>query len=78
VPTGAALTFLTSFIVETEDRIRCNNDTSGRKVMNECRKLMIDLGLYREISEAELDRMIVSGGRKYSFKLDGKKYIWIS
>jgi hypothetical protein len=79
VPTGAAKTFLISFLNETEERIREDKETtSGRGAMNECRKHLIALGVYREISDAELNRMIVSGGRKYSFKLDGKKYIWNS
>lgn len=39
------------------------------------RRIMIDAGYYREVSDNELAQIQVSHGRKYDFKLRGKKYI---
>lgn len=39
-----------------------------------CRTILIDAGYYRPINEAELARVIVTSGKKYSFKLAGVKY----
>lgn len=40
------------------------------------RDIYIALGDYREITEEELSRTIVSAGRAYSFKHKGKKYVY--
>jgi hypothetical protein len=47
-------------------------------MLKQCREIAIKLGWYKEVSEDELSRTIVTRGKKYDFKLDGKKYKWDS
>ena len=58
---------------DTMTRAESNGDAP--KLLLQCRKVAIQLGWYREVSEEELSRTI-STGKKYDFKLDNRKYVW--
>jgi hypothetical protein len=50
-------------------------DNNDRSVMTPARKVLVELGCYRHISDEELSRTF-STGKKYDFILAGKKYVW--
>lgn len=50
----------------------------SRKYAENMRDLVIAIQWYQEITEEELDRTIVSHGKKYAFKHKGKKYVFVS
>lgn len=51
-------------------------DFYNAKFLKNVRRVGIALGVYREISDAELSRTYVSRGKAYDFALDGKKYLF--
>lgn len=50
-------------------------DRAEGNLLSHCREIAITLGWYREVSEKELANTICTG-KKYDFKLKGKKYKW--
>ena len=55
-------------------------DEFERRDRTALRRMLIEIGFYREITQEEMDRMTIwrSGGgpcKKYEFQLDGKKWI---
>lgn len=54
-------------------------NTEQTALLNACRRALIRLGHYREISRGELARIQTLGGRKkYDFQLSGKRYVWVN
>lgn len=45
-----------------------------RAVLTPARRCLIELGVYRIITDEEIARIQTLGGRKYDFQLGGKKY----
>ena len=54
---------------------RCNTAWENR---NEIHEYAIELGIYKEYTKEQIDLMVVSGGKKYDFKKDGKYYCFDS
>lgn len=48
----------------------------SRSDIKSIREAAVAAGLYREISQEEIDATSTTGGKKFDFQLDGKKYVW--
>jgi hypothetical protein len=73
---GWTYTYMDAFN-DTVGFIEQNDCFKGSKDLCNIREIQIALGWYREVSEEELSRTFVTSGKKYSFKLGGKKYTWV-
>lgn len=62
------------FVQALSDADPDNGDNPARSYVSAWRAAMIDAGEYVAMTQAELDNTIVSGGKKYAFKLDGVCY----
>ena len=63
---------LYQILLDIEDR---ELDNGGRKLLTPLRRIFIELGVYRAISDAEIrNTQTLPGGRKFDFQLDGQKY----
>lgn len=65
-------------IIEVYLRMEENNATHERKYKNEISEYLIDLGVYKFVTEEQLARCVITSGRKYDLKLGGCKYKFIS
>ena len=62
---------------DIEDRADEDPTFHPRQLVKNVRKIAINLGMYKEISDDELRAIASTAGKKYSFILDGKKYIFV-
>lgn len=51
-------------------------DNAHRQIITAARKVLIDIGCWKHITDEELDYVETFGGKKYDFILGGKKYVW--
>lgn len=68
------LSWIGQFLEDITSKITGQPD--AKKLLIECRGVMVQLGMYRVITEEELSHTIVSHGKAYSFKLAGVKYVF--
>jgi hypothetical protein len=73
--TPAVLSMFGQLLEDIEDQ--CLGDPGAKQLLADCRGAMIQLGIYKEVTEEELSRIIVLGGKKYAFVLGGKKYEFV-
>lgn len=51
-------------------------DNRDRRVVTASRKVLIEIGCWRHVTDEELARTETTAGKKYDFSLGGKKYVW--
>jgi len=51
-------------------------DNEDRPVITAARKVLVEIGCWKHITDEELSRVQVLRGKKYDFILGGKKYVW--
>lgn len=59
---------------ELSERVESQGKEFSTGFVKNIRQIQIALGQAVEVSDEELRRIIVTSGKKYWFKLDGKKY----
>lgn len=59
-----------------EDAIDIAESEGNKKDLNKLRKIGISVGMFREISEEEISRTTVSGGKAWDFSQGKKKYVF--
>lgn len=58
-------------LFDTEDRAE---DFKERGLLTDCRRLLIEVGFYRVMSEDEILNTVVSSGTRWDFKMGGVAY----
>lgn len=56
---------------------RAETNEEWRSLLRPARKEAIKRGWFREITDEQLERTQVSSGKKYDFKMNGIKYVWV-
>lgn len=54
----------------------CDDPEEDATLKRQLRAYLVACGVYRPITEEQLSRMVVMGGRKYEFSIKGTKYVF--
>lgn len=57
-----------------EDAIDIAETEGNKRFLSKLRKVGISVGMYREVTDSEIERTVTMGGKPYDFTLAGRKY----